>query len=211
MPSNATAPSLYMNSEVPAWVRGGDPLLKLISVDWLKGDQSIDKVALRPSCVVQSETGRKLPFILIVNLQIPAKPNYNLVFYYAADRPVNKNSLLGKFIDGTDSFRDSRFKLIPSIVKGYWMVKRAVGSKACLLGKAVTCRYLRQHNFLEIDVDIGSSSVARSVIGLVLGYVTSLVVDLAVLIEANEETELPEHLLGTVRLSCVRLDSAVDA
>lgn len=36
---------------------------------------------------------------------------------------------------------------------------------------------------LQIDVDIGSSSVARSVIGLVLGYVTSLVVDLAILIE----------------------------
>lgn len=37
--------------------------------------------------------------------------------------------------------------------------------------------------FWQIDVDIGSSSVARSVIGLVLGYVTSIVVDLAILIE----------------------------
>jgi hypothetical protein len=36
---------------------------------------------------------------------------------------------------------------------------------------------------MQIDVDIGSSSVARGVIGLVLGYVTSLVVDLAILIE----------------------------
>ncbi|KAH9615469.1 hypothetical protein KSS87_008283 [Heliosperma pusillum] len=194
-----------------AKVRSGDPLLKLIAVDWLKADQSIDKIALRPSCVVQSEAGRKLPFILVFNLQIPAKPNYNLVFYYAADRPVNKGSLLGKFVDGTDAFRDSKLKLIPSIVKGYWMVKRAVGTKACLLGKAVTCKYFRQDNFLEIDVDIGSSAVARSVVGLVLGYVTSLVVDLAVLIEANEEAELPEYLLGTVRLSCVKLDSALEA
>ncbi|KAK9698017.1 hypothetical protein RND81_08G077000 [Saponaria officinalis] len=194
-----------------AKVRSGDPLLKLIAVDWLKADQSIGNIALRPSCVVQSEAGRKLPFILVFNLQIPAKPNYNLVFYYAADRPVNNDSLLGKFVDGTDTFRDSRLKLIPSIVKGYWMVKRAVGTKACLLGKAVTCKYLRQENFLEIDVDIGSSAVARSVIGLVLGYVTSLVVDLAILIEANEEAELPEYLLGTVRLNCVRLDSALEA
>ena len=36
---------------------------------------------------------------------------------------------------------------------------------------------------LQIDVDIGSSSVARSIIGLVLGYVTSIVVDLGILIE----------------------------
>lgn len=190
-------------------VTGGDPLLKLIAVDWFKVDECVSNIALHPKCLVQSEAGKKIPFILVINLQVPAKPNYSLVLYYAADRPVNKDSLLGKFIDGTDSFRDSRFKLIPSIIEGYWMVKRAVGTKACLLGKAVTCKYLRQDNFLEIDVDIGSSSVARGVIGLVLGYVTSLVVDLAILIEGKEDAELPEYILGTVRLNRVRVDSAV--
>ncbi|KAI3786912.1 hypothetical protein L1987_40989 [Smallanthus sonchifolius] len=60
-----------------------------------------------------------------------------------------------------------------------------------------------------INVDIGSSSVARSIIGLVLGYVTSLVVDLAILIEGREETELPEYILGTVWLNRMRLDNAV--
>ncbi|XP_024028323.1 protein ENHANCED DISEASE RESISTANCE 2 isoform X2 [Morus notabilis] len=190
-------------------VMGGDPLLKLLAVDWFTVDRSVNQIALHPKCLVQSEAGKKLPFILVINLQVPAKPNYSLVLYYAAERPPNKNSLLAKFVDGSDMFRDARFKLIPSIVEGYWMVKRAVGTKACLLGKAVTCKYFRQDNFLEIDVDIGSSSVARSVIGLVLGYVTSLVVDLAILIEAKEEEELPEYILGTVRLNRVRLDSAV--
>ncbi|KAF2317083.1 hypothetical protein GH714_011631 [Hevea brasiliensis] len=190
-------------------VMGGDPLLKLLAVDWFKVDSAVDRVALHPKCLVQTEAGKQLPFVLVINLQVPAKPNYSLVLYYASDRPVNKSSLLGKFVDGTDIFRDSRFKLIPSIIEGYWMVKRAVGTKACLLGKAVTCKYLRQDNFLEIDVDIGSSSVARSVIGLVLGYVTSLVVDLAILIEAKEEEELPEYILGTVRLNRVRVDTAV--
>ena len=50
-------------------------------------------------------------------MQVPAKPNYNLVMYYAAEKPVNKESLLGRFIDGTDAFRDARFKLIPSIIE----------------------------------------------------------------------------------------------
>ncbi|GMY35702.1 protein ENHANCED DISEASE RESISTANCE 2 isoform X1 [Fagus crenata] len=190
-------------------VMGGDPLLKLIAVDWFKVDKPIDRIASHPRSLVQTGVGKKLPFILVINLQVPAKPNYNLVLYYATDRPVNKSSLLAKFVDGSDMFRDARFKLIPSIVEGYWMVKRAVGTKACLLGKAVTCKYFRQDNFLEIDVDIGSSSVAKSVIGLVLGYVTNIVVDLAILIEAKEEAELPEYILGTVRLNRVRLDSAV--
>jgi hypothetical protein len=39
--------------------------------------------------------------------------------YYAAEKPVNKESLLGRFIDGNDAFRDARFKLIPSIVEVY--------------------------------------------------------------------------------------------
>ncbi|CAM8942586.1 unnamed protein product [Rhodiola kirilowii] len=190
-------------------VMGGDPLLKLIAVDWFKGEIIMDKVALNPKYLVQSEAGKKLPFVLVINLQIPASPNYSLVLYYASDRPVNKDSLLGKFVNGTDVYRDSRFKLIPSIVEGYWMVKRAVGTRACLLGKAVTCNYLRQDNFLEIDVDIGSSSVAKSIIGLVLGYVTSLVVDLAILVEAKEDNELPEYILGTVRLSKVKPETAI--
>ncbi|XP_057417760.1 protein ENHANCED DISEASE RESISTANCE 2-like isoform X2 [Lotus japonicus] len=190
-------------------VVGGDPLLKLIAVDWFTVDKSVDRIALHPRCMVQSEAGKKLPFILVINLQVPAKPNYSLVLYYAADRPVHKDSLLAKFVDGSDVFRDSRFKLIPSIVEGYWLVKRAVGTKACLLGKAVTCKYFKQDNFLEIDVDIGSSSVARSVINLVLGYVTNLVVDLAILVEAKDEKELPEYILGTVRLNRLKLESAV--
>lgn len=47
-------------------------------------------------------------------------------------------------------------------------------------------------------MDIGSSSVARSVIGLVLGYVTSIVVDLAILIEVC--VFMIVALLGTVFL-----------
>ncbi|CAL9028119.1 unnamed protein product [Prunus brigantina] len=190
-------------------VMGGDPLLKLIAVDWFKVDKSLDRIALHPRSLLQSQAGKNLPFVLVINLQVPAKPNYSLALYYASDRPAKPGSLFAQFVDGSDMFRDARFKLIPSIVEGYWMVKRAVGTKACLLGKAVTCKYFRQDNFLEIDVDIGSSSVARSVIGLVLGYVTSIVVDLAILIEAKEEAELPEYILGTVRLNRLKLDSAV--
>ncbi|XP_059066921.1 protein ENHANCED DISEASE RESISTANCE 2 isoform X2 [Cryptomeria japonica] len=190
-------------------VPGGDPLLKLLAVDWFKSEDKIDKVAMHPRCVVQGEACKKLPFILVINLQVPAKPNYSMVFYFGANRPIRKGSLLDKFANGSDMFRDEHFKLIPSIAEGYWMVKRAVGTKACLLGRAVTCNYLRQDNFLEIDVDIGSSSVARGIIGLVLGYVTSIVIDLAILIEGKEEHELPEYLLGTVRLNRVRPDSAI--
>ncbi|KAK7840094.1 protein enhanced disease resistance 2 [Quercus suber] len=177
-------------------VMGGDPLLKLIAVDWFKVDKSIDRIALHPRSLVQSGVGKKLPFILVINLQVPAKPNYSLVLYYAADRPLNKSSLLAKFVDGSDMLRDARFKLIPSIVEGYWMVKRAVGTKACLLGKAVTCKYFRQDNFLEVMV------ISDVLLNFDVGCETQ---DLA-----KEEAELPEYILGTVRLNRLRPDSAVN-
>ncbi|KAL4615953.1 hypothetical protein ACB092_07G164000 [Castanea dentata] len=49
---------------------GGDPLLKLIAVDWFKVDKSIDRIALHPKSLVQSGVGKKLPFILVINLQV---------------------------------------------------------------------------------------------------------------------------------------------
>ncbi|MCO5561854.1 hypothetical protein L7F22_015479 [Adiantum nelumboides] len=217
-------------------VSGGEPLLKLLAVDWFQSENRIDAIASNKNSLVQSEAAKKLPFLLVMNLQVPATPNYSLVAYFGASKEIRKGSLLDRFVSGSDTYRDSRFKLIPRIVEftteqtllqswccttgrdhgssllscfqGYWFVKRAVGTKACLLGKAVTCRYTREGNFLEIDVDIGSSSVARSIINLVLGHVTSLVVDMAVLIEGREESELPEYLLGTIRINRVELQSA---
>lgn len=50
-------------------------------------------------------------FVLILLFQVPVRPNYNLVLYYVVDRPVNKDSLLDEFVNGSDIFRDSRFKL----------------------------------------------------------------------------------------------------
>ncbi|GBG71577.1 hypothetical protein CBR_g8993 [Chara braunii] len=173
-------------------VRGERPLLTLLAVDWFKDSERMDNLASRPGSIVQ----------------VPGPEHHSLVFYFASEKPVRPASLLDRFISGDDTFRNERFKLIPRIVEGYWVVKRAVGTKAVLLGKAVTCSYYCQDNYLEIDVDIGSSSVARSIIGLVLGYVECLTVDMAIVIQGEEESELPEYILASMRIMHLKLDSA---
>lgn len=40
--------------------------------------------------------------------------------------------------------------------------------------------------FFQVDVDIGSSTVANGVLGLVFGVVTTLVVDMAFLIQVRQ-------------------------
>ena len=50
--------------------------------------------------------------------------------------------------------------------------------------------------------------MARSIVGRVSGTTTSLVVDMAFLLQGNCPNELPEHLLGTVRFSHLDLRTA---
>ncbi|KAK1618258.1 hypothetical protein QYE76_023775 [Lolium multiflorum] len=51
----------------------------------------------------------------------------------------------------------------------------------------------------QVDVDIGSSAVANGVLGLVFGVVTTLVVDMDFLIQANTYDELPEQVIGAAQ------------
>jgi Protein ENHANCED DISEASE RESISTANCE 2, C-terminal len=88
------------------------------------------------------------------------------------------------------------------IAQGSWVVKQAVGTTPTLLGKKLTTRYHRGPNYFEVDVDVGSSATAASVVGLVQGALRSLVIDMAVLLEVGarahrgsaQSQELPETL-----------------
>ena len=64
---------------------------------------------------------------------------------------------------------------------------------------------------LEIDIDIGSSSVANSVTRFVMAYLRTLVIDLAFVVEAKTEGELPERLLGVMRACHLDPDLAQEA
>lgn len=69
---------------------------------------------------MQSEAGKALPFLFVVNLQVPGPPWYSLVAYFASDRPIRAQpqSLLHRFYSSADdSFRNARFKLIPRIAE----------------------------------------------------------------------------------------------
>ncbi|KAL2346642.1 hypothetical protein Fmac_000642 [Flemingia macrophylla] len=195
---------------------GGEYLLSPAGMDWLKSPSKLDNVLGRPDNRVgqalrqaQAQGESLKSFILAVNLQIPGKEQHSAVFYFATEEPVQSGSLLWRFIEGDDAFRNQRFKLVNRIVKGPWIVKKTVGNySACLLGKALTCNYHRGPNYLEIDVDIGSSAIANAILRLALGYVTSVTVDMGFLVEAQSEDELPERLIGAVRVCQMEMSAA---
>ncbi|GER57604.1 enhanced disease resistance 2 [Striga asiatica] len=161
-------------------------------------DRIIASDTVLPQLQVASDKGL---FSIVFNLQVPGSTHYSMVFYFVT-KELLPGSLLQRFVDGDDEFRNSRLKLIPSVPK-------SVGSTLCILGKAVDCSYICGPKYLEIDVDIGSSTVANGVLGLVIGVITTLVVDMAFLVQANTTEELPERLIGAVRASHIELSSAI--
>ena len=131
-----------------------------------------------------------------------------MVFYYGvlqseADTPAGR--LYSRFCAGSDAFRNARFKLIPSVAEGPWLVKTGVGSRPSILGKALKVRFARGEGYTEVIVDCNSSPAAGRIVSLVKSYARSLVVDLAFVIEAQTADELPERLVGGTRMMHIDL------
>jgi len=149
------------------------------------------------------------PFTFIVNIVIPGTQCFHAVFYYAVDDmstidgsdDTPSSRLCQKFFFGdSDEFRDNTFKLIPRIIEGNFLVRKAVGSTPAIMGLKLKQYYVRTDRFMELILDCGSSQVAEGVLKLSLGYAKTLVVDMGFLLEAVEEEHLPERILGAVRV-----------
>ncbi|KAL8487375.1 hypothetical protein ACS0TY_023889 [Phlomoides rotata] len=192
-----------------AKVRGGDYLLKPLGFDWIKGPTKISEVLNNPRGRVrrrleaECSKGKGKPFVWAFNFQLPNKDNCSIVAYFVSStETVHQNSLINQFLKGDDEFKNSRLKLIANVAKGPWIVKKAVGEQAiCVIGRTLTCHYSMGENFIQVDIDVGSSMLATAVTHLALAYITTLTIDLAFLIEAQTETELPERLLGALTFS----------
>jgi hypothetical protein len=65
------------------------------------------------------------------------------------------------FFGNDDEFRNNRFKLIPKIVEGNMVVKMAVKDTPTLIGNKLKQYYFKGDNYFELDIDIGSSQIAR--------------------------------------------------
>jgi hypothetical protein len=100
------------------------------------------------------------------------------------------------FFGGDDEFRHNTFKLIPCIIEGNFMVRKAVGSTPAIMGNKIKQTYIQGDRYFEIMIDTGSSSVGAGVIRICVGYARMIVTDLAFLFEGYDESTLPEKVLG---------------
>lgn len=109
-------------------------------------------------------------------------------------------SLLATFLAADAKTKSDIFKMIPGIADGPWVAKKSVGNTPVIIGRKLKTSYHIGPGYLEVDIDVASNSTARNITGFCVGMITRLQVDLGFLFEGHSEDELPEELLGTVRI-----------
>jgi hypothetical protein len=117
-----------------------------------------------PGHLVQEQhVGRKdRPFLFVTNFIVPQIGNWVCYFARRRGQEIDETfeKMLKEFVEGTDEHRNSRFKIIPGIPEGNFIVRAAVGNKPGLVGNKIDTKYYRGDNFFEVEVDVGSSMVA---------------------------------------------------
>jgi len=180
--------------------------MELVACQWSFYSKPRTHISAHPDELIQKEhAGRRdRPFLVVINFAVPlgSGEGVNMVAYFAERRGVKDEKfdrMLCNFIHGNDTQRNQRFKIIPSVVEGNFVARRAIESKPAILGRKIKTNYYRGPNCFEICVDVGSSKMAERLMGLVKTHAESMVLDLAFLLESQSNDELPERILGATR------------
>eukprot|EP00981_Chlorochromonas_danica_P000979 scaffold233_cov174-Ochromonas_danica.AAC.19 len=194
-------------------VTSAPAMFKLLAADLYEVPESTKNIAAHPRNRVHLALQRGDPtWVFVVNILIPGSPFLLFVAYFKGDKAaIEADTPFGRlarpfFYGNDDEERNNRFKLIPRILDGNLMIKMAVKDTPTLIGNKIKNHYFKGENYFELDIDVSSSSVARNITGLAMGYSKNIVVDLGFCLQGNEEDELPEVLMGGC--TCIHVDAS---
>ena len=193
-------------------VASGPSPLTCRGVDIWLTDDPLRHIARHPA-VLGGKLGQEDTFL--VNFLLPFA---NFVAYFAIPPldafPPKLRQVWTKFLQGDQEYRDARLKLLPYVVDGPWIVKAAVGpgKSPALLGKVIPLQYYfhdanpRKKAVYEVDVIITASAIAKGILSVVKSQTKALTIGFAFIIEAAEQTELPETVLCSFQMHYINLD-----
>jgi len=143
------------------------------------------------------------PFFCIFNWQLPGKPAYSVVQVAGRTMPRGEDpafdNLLDRFVASDDKFRDERIKFLcilqdaPSLVRT--AMTRLAGNKPALIGNKLKCKHFTGPNYIEVDIDVGSSWIASMLNNVIYNNASSLALTMGFMIEGRSQAELPERLI----------------
>ena len=98
--------------------------------------------------------------------------------------------------------KNQRLKLTPYGVQGPWVVRSLVTGKPAIIGTKLPVSYQCQDSTLLVaELDIGNSSAtAKRIVSVCRRYMNALTCDIGFVIQGNTPEELPEQMLGSIRI-----------
>lgn len=166
----------------------------------------------RLPCVLGGKLGEEDTFL--VNFLLPFG-NFVMYFSISKDMPKNVADVWHKFKNGDQMYRDARLKLLPVVIEGPWIVKKAVGpgTAPALLSQSIPLQYYftpasdKKKGIYEVDVIITASRIAKGILNVVKSHTKKLTMALSIIIEATTEAELPETVLCSSQLHSLILEN----
>lgn len=147
-------------------------------------------------------------FFFLVNWVLPGPPHRAAIFAFERQVPRGVDPafdlLLDEFVTGDEEQRRNRLKYFPQIKHAPWLVMQGVRSmgaeRPTMLCRKLATRCHNGPNYCEVDVDVGSSSIANAVTNLLLPALSSVTIEHAFIMEGLTAAELPERVLGCMRI-----------
>ncbi|CAJ1945639.1 unnamed protein product [Cylindrotheca closterium] len=131
------------------------------------------------------------------------------------DHLTKQEKTLAQWLLGDDNYKSARLKLIPNVVEGPWIVRNLVAGTPTIIGKKVPMSYQyvpkdgSLQDFFECNLDVGNSTkAAQKIVSVCRRYMTALTVDIGFVIEGTAADELPEQMMGAIRIHQVDSDKA---
>lgn len=188
---------------------------KLLATELIESPENIQNIAAHPkNRVAKAKAKGDDTFWFVFNFMIPGPPNLSFVAYWEVDlAKVNADTPFGRiakpfFFGNSDKYRDSRLKVFPKVTDGNFAVKMAIKNTPAIMGQKLDHIYHRGDNYFEVDVDISRRPVARNLTGMCVGYAKTMVLQMALILQGEDEKELPEVVMGTVSASYVDILNA---
>ncbi|KAI5075820.1 hypothetical protein GOP47_0009896 [Adiantum capillus-veneris] len=212
-----SADYLTSKAKIPA----SDYLLQPLAFDFLQGPSPITHIMNHPHSRVRTaleaavavrcdgKSPQHQPFVWAFNFQVGNKTHHSVVFYFVSFTSPPQGSLMQTFLDGDDAFRNARLKVLTHYPGAPWLVQVVLGKMSVgMVGKLVKCTYTREQHYIEVDADMGSSILTRTAVNLTFGLAPLIVADMGFVLEGIHPNELPERILGAMRLVKLKPSSA---
>eukprot|EP00307_Rebecca_sp_RCC1486_P009561 CAMPEP_0119405746 /NCGR_PEP_ID=MMETSP1335-20130426/328_1 /TAXON_ID=259385 /ORGANISM="Chrysoculter rhomboideus, Strain RCC1486" /LENGTH=375 /DNA_ID=CAMNT_0007429787 /DNA_START=75 /DNA_END=1202 /DNA_ORIENTATION=+ len=182
-------------------------IFRCVAVQLFTSDDLAEDFAMRPGCVAHDMLcANRETELFILNILLPGPPALSLVHVFertpvAQRAPISEHAhrLYDHFVAAEPAWRDRRLKILANCTGGPLAIRTAVPSRPAVIGNKMPLRWHRHERSLEVVLDVAFSSVAAPVWRLMRGVTRKVVLDLALIIEAKEDEQLPEQVLGCMQ------------